>query len=1418
MALEAEKARAESGSLRAALQAATAEKEDLATNHAHKMQALEAKLQLKAATLEQTQHATAKSNEDLSSRLAAEVSRCEQLTKELQATNCQLADAQRSHSSAVDEIQRLASENDAIAPQLAKLRTEVALRINQVETVEAQREEARKRLERSEAERADQLQQLTASLRVQESIGKELHELRQVHEPTKLEHAAALRRVAELEENLLASERRAASLVQESLGSKEQREQMLHQFKAKTEQLTLMYEQVKQLTHKQAAHDELVERLMQSESRLRRELDQAQTERESYRQHLSQQSSEHTSKLIQLSTDNAKASESLASAQQQLQFYQAEQAALRSQLEREQSQVEQHRNEANANRVRCAELSEKLESVTAQHTALQSSAEGARKGHQKTLLQLEGLRESLSAAGERISVLEADADRNANEMARRDESIHTAQIQLHDAEGRTARIENELETAVADSQWAKDQLSEISSRLEAIHQHLQQQQAQGDAMRPELAHATLGFLHDKIKQLTDELRASQRMLRLQAAGAEPRTAAMEQIRDATRLLTLEVQTQRLETENESMRTDLAGRVRQVEHLQKLQVEQEEHAHILAADLHRAQEELRRSLESKQGEVSSLEQRVKALTFEVNELRERCQAAKSKSDEYEERFTYTTGRLAGLEKMLEAKNAQIAMLSNAASDAQAKMLATVEKYDAGVTHVSLMESRCAAAESDAENERRRSAELLVKLESADLELKGTERERSALQGRFESKQNECVVLDTSCRLLQSQISKLSEQSDAKLRDFERDLQLKDEQLDELTAAKNHLVDECRRRTAGIENLEAKLNDASGDLESKKVEIDRASRERELWRKEKLGHQETVQALRDSVQAAESRAATLSTEAASLRDELLAKKQELDARSAQCDGLLDQIKQLAGVQQVHQHALSKMEASEERWRSIGEEAQAQLRQLAAEIESLNAKLDAKARESFQLEAAQTVWSELAASQKEQIVELQQALRGTESQLTTERVSVSKHMNLLAAAESKAVALSAESDGLRAKLDEIRSDGRRAQAELQQSKLELQHAQAELSLQLANLGRLKERELEREEEVVSLRDELRSVKKKASDESFAVSMELRQAKEEAAALKDEAITLRAGLGKLQSDHSRVSKEYESAVGRNAQLDESLRRSEAAAKEAAEAARRLEDDMVGRRDHVEYLQQANHSLEQAAQQLQRELNQLKQRLDDTSADQIATEERHLQEQAALTRQVVAGEQSLAETAKRAQHLEAQLQLGHEALEQQSAELAQQQRATAERQAEADDLHAEQMQRLKDEISRLQLSLDEAKDAQHAMMASNETLTAEVASRQLEVRELRREGSKLASVQDQLRAAEAKSQSLVDLLSEKEEVVRSAGESGPTGLLRPVYVRCRLACLPVRTRALHSLCDGLRATRWGHVNALCVIAHHACS
>ena len=145
----------------------------------------------------------------------------------------------------------------------------------------------------------------------------------------------------------------------------------------------------------------------------------------------------------------------------------------------------------------------------------------------------------------------------------------------------------------------------------------------------------------------------------------------------------------------------------------------------------------------------------------------------------------------------------------------------------------------------------------------------------------------------------------------------------------------------------------------------------------------------------------------------------------------------------------------------------------------------------------------------------------------------------------------------------------------------------------------------------------------------------------------------------------------------------------------------------------------------------------------------------------------MTAGEQRLAETAKRAQHLEAQVQLGQEALEKKNAEVEQLQRTTAERQSQADDHHAEQTQRLKDEASRLQLSLEEAKEAQHAMMASNETLAAEVASRQLEVRELRREVSKLASVQDQLRTAEAKSQSLVDLLSEKEDVVRSAGESG---------------------------------------------------
>jgi chromosome segregation ATPase len=197
------------------------------------------------------------------------------------------------------------------------------------------------------------------------------------------------------------------------------------------------------------------------------------------------------------------------------------------------------------------------------------------------------------------------------------------------------------------------------------------------------------------------------------------------------------------------------------------------------------------------------------------------------------------------------------------------------------------------------------------------------------------------------------------------------------------------------------LEGKVKEASGELESKKIEIERASRERELWKKEKLGHQETVHGLRDALQAAESKAATVSTEVATLRDELLAKRQELDARSAQCDGLLDQIKQLAGVQQINQHALSKMEQSEEKWRSIGEEAQLQLRQLGAEIESLNAKLDSKARESFQLEAAQAVWKELADSQKAQILELQQAQRELESQLTTERVAVSKHMSLIAVA---------------------------------------------------------------------------------------------------------------------------------------------------------------------------------------------------------------------------------------------------------------------------------------------------------------------------------------------------------------------------------------------------------------------------------
>jgi hypothetical protein len=76
-------------------------------------------------------------------------------------------------------------------------------------------------------------------------------------------------------------------------------------------------------------------------------------------------------------------------------------------------------------------------------------------------------------------------------------------------------------------------------------------------------------------------------------------------------------------------------------------------------------------------------------------------------------------------------------------------------------------------------------------------------------------------------------------------------------------------------------------------------------------------------------------------------------------------------------------------------------------------------------------------------------------------------------------------------------------------------------------------------------------------------------------------------------------------------------------------------------------------------------------------------------------------------------------------------------------------------------------------------MMASNETLAAEVASRQLEVRELRREVSKLASVQDQLRTAEAKSQSLVDLLSEKEDVVRSAGESGSGAACNMEHTTC---------------------------------------
>jgi chromosome segregation ATPase len=633
-------------------------------------------------------------------------------------------------------------------------------------------------------------------------------------------------------------------------------------------------------------------------------------------------------------------------------------------------------------------------------------------------------------------------------------------------------------------------------------------------------------------------------------------------------------------------------------------------------------------------------------------------------------------------------------------------------------------------------------------------------------------------------------------------------LKDEQMDDITAAKNHLVDECRRRIAAIEILEGRVKEASGELESKRIEIERASRERELWRKEKLGHRETVHGLRDALQAAESKAATVSTEVASLRDELLAKRQELDARSAQCDGLLDQIKQLAGVQQINQHALSKMEQSEEKWRSIGEEAQLQLRQLGAEIESLNAKLDSKARESFQLEAAQAVWKELADSQKAQILELQQAQRELESQLTTERVSVSKHMSLIAVAESKSVALSGEADGLRAKLDELRSDGRRGQTELQQAKLELQHAQSELNLQLANLGRLKEREQEREDEVASLRDELRLVKKKASDESFTMSMELRQAKEESAAQKEEASALRVGLGKLQSDHGKLTREYESAVGRISQLDESLRRSEASAKEAAEAARRLEDEMVGRSSHVEYLQQANHALEQETQHVQREMNQLKSRLDDASADHIGAEERHLQEVAALTRQLAASEQRLAETAKRAQHLEAQVQLGQEALEKKNAEVEQLQRTTAERQSQAEDHHAEQTQRLKDEASRLQLALEEAKEAQHEMMASNETLAAEVASRQLEVRELRREVSKLASVQDQLRTAEAKSQSLVDLLSEKEDVVRSAGESGSGAACNMEHTTCNTqrATWNMQGRAvpaLHRSASHLARWRW---------------